>query len=458
MPPLPASDVVSVDTRQPLGEPSAQWGRFIGAQWRAFCDSYDPREFVATGGVVSGLVVLGALLSSLGALGYYPPLAQASGFRDPHVPLALALAGGMLSGLAYRFEQHRTLGPLFTLLDNGFYSAALALAAISTQGGYAVGLAVTHALAATAIPAAIYSLSALLALVVWLPPLFLVVWFVPPLEVAVILLAGVVPFILVSYQTGCRRRFDRDRQVQADQQRHERTEREEPLQLALTRAVLDMGHLLHELRNKQAAVEGSLHVLARHAQADGPAQAALEVAMEAERDQLQFVERVLGQVKRDAESEARPFRVVPVLESVAREFRGLAVSVPASADDCRALGDPERLKWVLANLIRNAEQAKAQRVTLCARMQEGRVQIDVVDDGPGFEPTRWARLFEPFVASNRAGSTGLGLYLCRRYVEVAGGQLEGLSTGPGGTTFRVHLRVAEPARAADAPAANRDIA
>jgi signal transduction histidine kinase len=86
------------------------------------------------------------------------------------------------------------------------------------------------------------------------------------------------------------------------------------------------------------------------------------------------------------------------------------------------------------------------------------VQIDVADDGPGFEPARWARLFEPFVPSNRPGSTGLGLYLCRRYVELAGGQLEGLSTGPGGTTFRIHLRAADPAGTADTPAASGHIA
>ena len=437
-----------------MPSPAASKGNPIAAPWRAFRASYDPREFAASGGLVSGLVVLTALLGSLGLLGYLPPLARASGFRDPHVALALAAVGGAITGLAYRFEKDPTLGALFTLLDNGFYSAALAFAATHTQGGYAVGLAVTHALAAAAIPGTIYSLSVLLTFVIWLPALLFIAMFTPPLEVTIILLAGVVPFVLSSYQTGCRRRADRHLKAQEEQERHEKVRREEPLQLALTRTLLDVGHLLHELRNKQTAVAGSLHALARHADGEGPARDALDAAIAAEREQLQFVEHVLEQVKSDAESAPRPFEVAPVLKAAAGDAAGLTVNVVATDQSRHAIGDPERLRWVLANLIRNAEQAGARRVEVRTRHDGEWLEIDITDDGSGFEPAQWARLFEPFVTSGRSGGTGLGLYLCRRYVELAGGKIEGVSSGPEGTTYRIRLRSADRVAAAGAPAAS----
>jgi signal transduction histidine kinase len=394
-------------------------------------------------------------------LGFYPPLARASGFRSPQVPIVLVLVGAAMSGLAYRYERCRRAGPLFTLVDNGFYSAAVAAAAVSMRGGYAVALAVLHVAAALAMPATTYSLTPLLLLVIWLPPVALVAWMAPPPEVAIILLGGVLPFILVSHQTGRRRRFEREQRLKEEHDRQERARREEPLQLALTRVLLDVGHLLHELRNKQTAVDASLQHLARLTSSEGPAQAAMQVALAAEQDELRFVERMLGRVKNEAECEPRAFSLRELLESVASADRDwVRVEVSSSDYECAALGDPERLRWVLMNLIRNAAQASARRVVLEMRVQRNRawVELDVADDGCGMDPVVWARRFEPFAASSRPGSTGLGLYLSRRYVELMGGRIEGVSSGKDGTVVRIVLRVADAVDAGPVSSRRRKVA
>jgi CheY-like chemotaxis protein len=77
--------------------------------------------------------------------------------------------------------------------------------------------------------------------------------------------------------------------------------------------------------------------------------------------------------------------------------------------------------------------------------------IEVEDTGPGIEPSRKEKIFEPFVQgideSVRKG-TGLGLSICKRYAEFMGGTIEVESDLGKGSLFRVRLP-AKIAAAAD---------
>ena len=116
--------------------------------------------------------------------------------------------------------------------------------------------------------------------------------------------------------------------------------------------------------------------------------------------------------------------------------------------------DPVGLGTVLRNLIGNAiESARAAgtRVEVSARRLGSAVELQVLDDGVGFEPAEGNRLFEKFyrpgseLRRNKQGS-GLGLYLVRGFVALEGGEVEASSDGPGrGATFRVTWPVGESA-------------
>lgn len=106
------------------------------------------------------------------------------------------------------------------------------------------------------------------------------------------------------------------------------------------------------------------------------------------------------------------------------------------------VGDRAQLGRVIANLAENARQAGAHRLTLEARHDDGRVEIDVTDDGPGVPDTVRGKLFQPFESSGRDGGTGLGLAIGREIMSAHDGDLVLLRTGPGGTTFRLDLPAA----------------
>ncbi len=114
--------------------------------------------------------------------------------------------------------------------------------------------------------------------------------------------------------------------------------------------------------------------------------------------------------------------------------------------------DPVGLGTVLRNLIGNAvdsAEAGGSRVVVSARRLESAIELEVADDGMGFEPAEAGRLFEKFyrpgneLRRDKKGS-GLGLYLVRGLVSLEGGRVEAASEGPGrGATFRVIWPAAE---------------
>jgi signal transduction histidine kinase len=114
--------------------------------------------------------------------------------------------------------------------------------------------------------------------------------------------------------------------------------------------------------------------------------------------------------------------------------------------------NPLHLQQVLMNLLLNAQAAmtkcedgpKGGRLTVAAITRaDGTVGIRVSDSGPGIPKEIAGRIFEPFVTTKKPGSSGggrgLGLAICRRLVEDAGGTITATSTQGRGTTFLVVL-------------------
>jgi two-component system sensor histidine kinase/response regulator len=110
------------------------------------------------------------------------------------------------------------------------------------------------------------------------------------------------------------------------------------------------------------------------------------------------------------------------------------------------LGDPLRLGQILTNLVNNAVKF-TERGEICVNVdllehtgEKCQLRFSVRDTGIGMTKEQAARLFQPFMQADMSttrkhGGTGLGLTVCRRLVELMGGQIW-LDSEPGvGTTF-----------------------
>jgi two-component system sensor histidine kinase KdpD len=142
--------------------------------------------------------------------------------------------------------------------------------------------------------------------------------------------------------------------------------------------------------------------------------------------------------------------VAPALDDVGPD--SVTVCVPAGLPEVMA--DPPLMERVIVNLARNALRYSPPGTPplLTARARCGRVELHVIDRGPGIPRTERDRAFLPF---QRLGDTstspgvGLGLALSRGLTEAMGGTLDPHETPGGGLTMVISLPAARrPARAA----------
>ena len=122
------------------------------------------------------------------------------------------------------------------------------------------------------------------------------------------------------------------------------------------------------------------------------------------------------------------------------------VSPPHQICNC----DPDRLREAVDNLVSNAIKYTpvGGRMELSMSIDDGGIAISVKDEGPGLSTDDMARLFGRFqrlTAKPTGGesSTGLGLSIVKRIVELHGGSVSAESDGPGrGATFIIRLPAA----------------
>ena len=171
-------------------------------------------------------------------------------------------------------------------------------------------------------------------------------------------------------------------------------------------------------------------------------------------EELDRVERSISHLlkyAREEELQLCELRIAEVVDSALETFREriarLGVTVVRELGGEGALmGDAEKLRRVLINLIGNALDAFEEARTpspsiklLAGEDLAGReVWLRVRDNGPGIDPEKLARIFSPFYTSKASG-TGLGLAISKKLIDAHGGSIEAISTPGQGSEFLLTL-------------------
>jgi two-component system sensor histidine kinase BaeS len=208
----------------------------------------------------------------------------------------------------------------------------------------------------------------------------------------------------------------------------------------------------HDLRTPLTSIRGYAEAVAEGAADDDESRkrAAAIIGAEARR-----LERLVADLLDLARLDAREFSLHPRLIDVGEVVTGAAEALQPAAGEaglqllCRRLDgplpaeiDPERLGQIVANLVENALKYATTTVEVSVgAVPSGRIQIVVVDDGPGIAPEELPRVFERLYTSRRQPGrkvgTGLGLAIVRELVGAMGGAVEAARTPEGGTRFVV---------------------
>jgi signal transduction histidine kinase/BarA-like signal transduction histidine kinase len=213
----------------------------------------------------------------------------------------------------------------------------------------------------------------------------------------------------------------------------------------------------HEIRTPMSGIVGLIDIL-RDADLSPAQRNHVESLDGCVRSLLVILDDLLDFSKLDVDKlklQSEPFDLGEVIQSTVALMKPLVedhgldllLKVP-SPESVRVIGDRHRLRQIILNLLSNAVKFTAKgSIELSVELDQGCWRFTVSDTGEGIDEESLERLFQPFEqakadTSSRFGGTGLGLFICRRLVELMGGTISATSKPGVGTTFEFGLPLA----------------
>lgn len=218
-----------------------------------------------------------------------------------------------------------------------------------------------------------------------------------------------------------------------------------------------LGNVSHELRTPIFSLKGFLETLLEGA-LDDPAvnKTFIEKAYH-HANRLDILLSDLIEISRIESGEMkmsfRYFDCVSILKNLSVDFSDSATKksqrlvIEAPDTEVLVLGDKERLRQALGNIVDNAIKYSGEGSTTTVSLKESdrSVTLSISDTGSGIEEVHLSRIFERFyrvdkTRSRDVGGTGLGLAIAKHIVEAHGTKIRVASELGKGTTFSLELK------------------
>jgi signal transduction histidine kinase len=224
-----------------------------------------------------------------------------------------------------------------------------------------------------------------------------------------------------------------------------------------------LGTVAHDLKNPLGVILGRTEMLTELF-ATGASKDGVVTQIEHIRDAAKRLTSMVDHLISDAMADAFDITIrreavdlAALVREVAEANQPLALNkqqviTVVAPDHLSAMCDADRMREAIDNLVSNAIKYSQMggRITIEVDAESGNSVIRVTDKGAGLSPEDLGRLFGRFQrlsAKPTAGesSTGLGLSIVKRIIDMHGGDVTAGSAGPGrGSTFTITLPATEP--------------
>ncbi|MBF2008777.1 MAG: GAF domain-containing protein [Chlorogloeopsis fritschii C42_A2020_084] len=204
--------------------------------------------------------------------------------------------------------------------------------------------------------------------------------------------------------------------------------------------------IIHEIRNPLTTMKMGLNFFQRLDLSES-AKERLSLAL----DEASRLERLLKEILLYAKPQSLQLEKIDINQFISEilpslqgmpEAIGRQIEFSAAINVVQILGDKDKLKQVLINIVRNACEAipegESVKLIIYSDGNNNQVYINIHNSGAPIPPEVLPNLTKPFYSTKSSG-TGLGLAITKRIVEAHNGELLIESTATEGTTVRVHL-------------------
>ncbi len=187
----------------------------------------------------------------------------------------------------------------------------------------------------------------------------------------------------------------------------------------------------HEIKNYAFIISGYAQFLLERAELSEKYKGMVSTIAETATKMADFSKEILNFSKARILSDKRPLAIFPLIEScVSTHFQHNqnAIIIEDPNQELSIHGDWNKLEHVFVNILKNAFEAGASRITIKALRKDTVLLLVVDDDGEGCSEDQLGNLFKSFYTTKKdKGGIGLGMCIMRSIIESHGGYISAYS-------------------------------
>lgn len=205
----------------------------------------------------------------------------------------------------------------------------------------------------------------------------------------------------------------------------------------------------HEIKNYAFIIGGYAQFLLERAELSEKYKGMVSTIAETATKMADFSKEILNFSKARILSDKRPLAIFPLIEScVSTHFQHNqnAIIIEDPNQELSIHGDWNKLEHVFVNILKNAFEAGASRITIKALRKDTVLLLVVDDDGEGCTEDQLGNLFKSFYTTKKdKGGVGLGMCIMRSIIESHGGYISAYSKNVlNNGTYGLILNIAFP--------------
>jgi len=208
-------------------------------------------------------------------------------------------------------------------------------------------------------------------------------------------------------------------------------------------------NVAHEIRNPLAGIGGYAALLERDIPRNDPRRELVKKIIEGVSSlnkiatNLLFYTRPMKPVLRvETINDILDEILYLVQMEIEHDKRDIKIETDYSETDFKANFDPEYMQQVFLNIFKNAVQSISQKGVITVKVRDsvsdGKINIEISDNGAGMEKEVMDKIFNPFFTTKSDG-TGLGMAIVKKIIESHNGDITINSKHKKGSTFKISI-------------------